>query len=269
MSSFPTTPSLSLYTQVRTAIAPSTPVLRPAVNTHHPQEARNKAKARATLSPVKTAAVVGVGVVGLMGLHQVWGKVHAFLFGEPVADKPASIPPTLVPAVEAPEPPPVRKVNWADELVDSGRRNTQKLVDTVRYNTQELVNTGRRNTQEAVDTVIDMIVPIVEDGWERDRSAQEWIQDKKTDVSEVLGKAKGELDIKTIKLKKKAKQGIIKGRRIERNALKLERKYLDYLADFWERIGYDPLVGRFKLNIPLEAQKILITHIMPVISLMF
>jgi hypothetical protein len=48
-----------------------------------------------------------VGVVGLMGLHQVWGKVHAFLFGEPVADKPASITPPLDPALDVPEPPPV------------------------------------------------------------------------------------------------------------------------------------------------------------------
>ncbi len=116
MSSFPTTPSLSLYTQVRTAITPSTPVLRPAVNTHHPEEARNKAKARATLSPVKTAAVVGVGVVGLMGLHQVWGKVHDFLFGESKPAPPASITPPLAPAVEVPEPPPVPKVNPMKEF---------------------------------------------------------------------------------------------------------------------------------------------------------
>jgi hypothetical protein len=98
-------------------------VLRPAVNTHHPEEARNKAKTRATLSPVKTAAVVGVGVVGLMGLHQVWGKVHGFLFGEPVPAKPASITPPLAPAVDVPEPPPVPKVKPQTKSVPTAFQN--------------------------------------------------------------------------------------------------------------------------------------------------
>ena len=269
MSSFPTTPSLSLYSQVRTAITPSAPVLRPAVNTHHAEEARNKAKARATLSPVKTAAVVGVGVVGLMGLHQVWGKVHDFLFGESKPAPPASITPPLAPVVEVPEAAPVPKVNKAEELVDSVRCNAEKLVNTVRCNTEKLVDTGRRNTQEAVDTVTLMIQPIVEDGWERDQSARESIGKMKKDVSKVLEKANEKLDKKTIKFKRKVKKGIIRGRRTERNALKLERKYLDYLADFWKKIGYDPLVGTFEPNISFEAKRILMTHIMPVLSLLF
>ena len=197
MSSFPTTPSLSLYTQVRTAITPSTPVLRPAVNTHHPEEARNKAKTRATLSPVKTAAVVGVGVVGLMGLHQVWGKVHGFLFGEPVADKPTTIPSLSAPAVEAPEPPPVPKKNPIKEFSQTQWAN----------------------------------------GLERHNGA-----------TESLCKNLKATRKKILKLPKTTREGIIKLR---------NQPLSTSITQAWEATGYDPLLGKFKQGIALDATKAL------------
>jgi hypothetical protein len=134
-------------------------VLRPAVNTHHAEEARNKAKARATLSPVKTAAVVGVGVVGLMGLHQVWGKVHDFLFGESKQAPPASITPPLAPAVEVPEAAPVPKVKPQTNKVQEAFR----IRDKAGWNAESAVlETIGEAGDKVAKTFINTVAPKLE-----------------------------------------------------------------------------------------------------------
>jgi hypothetical protein len=143
-------------------------VLRPAVNTHHAEEARNKAKARATLSPVKTAAVVGVGVVGLMGLHQVWGKVHDFLFGESKQAPPASITPPLAPAVEVPEAAPVPKVKPQTNKVQEAFR----IRDKAGWNAESAV---LETIGESVDNLGKKIITTVAPESKIDPRIGEWL----------------------------------------------------------------------------------------------
>jgi hypothetical protein len=103
-------------------------------------------------------------VVGLMGLHQVWGKVHDFLFGESQPAPPASITPPLAPAVDVPEPlpvPPAPKNNVfrdatnavsnaiegkVGEYIEGG----QRVFSTVR----EVVRTVEKPIEEFPDKII-------------------------------------------------------------------------------------------------------------------
>ena len=181
MSSFPTTPSVSLYTQVRTAIqpgviTPTAPVLLPAEPTNNTTEARPASAQRVrTLTPIQMAGGIGLGVVGLLGLHQVWGKVHAFLFGEPVPAKPTPIPPLLDPVIEVPEPPPVRKA-----------KPQTKSMPKILANGKRRERTALRFGGRVIDKTLKITSTIVDPNLKLDPRIGEWLAEV---LNTVNGKA--------------------------------------------------------------------------------